>query len=133
MRIAAALAALFAVAGCSHFEHACPAGMLEMWRAELLFGRNVGGKPGVSDADWQAFAAAEITPRFPSGFSVVDAAGQWRGDDGSVVREASKVLVVLAPANGETRARLDAIARAYKARFHQEAVGVVLALSCASF
>lgn len=85
------------------------------------------------DAGWQAFIAAEITPRFPSGFSVIDAAGQWRGNEGATVREPGKVLTVSAAANGETRARLDAIAAAYKLRFHQDAVGMVLTPACASF
>ncbi len=78
MRAAVLALAVFVLAGCGHFGGACPAGLQEMWRAELLFGRNVGGTMGVSETDWQAFAAAEISPRFPSGFSVVDAAGQWR-------------------------------------------------------
>lgn len=32
----------------------------------------------VSDEDWRAFLAAEVTPRFPDGLTVIDAAGQWR-------------------------------------------------------
>lgn len=122
-----------AVAGCSTLEPACPAGTGASWRAELLFGRNIGGSLGVSESDWQAFVAVEVTPRFPSGFTVIDAAGQWRGGGGAAVREPSKVLVVTASANADTRARLDAIAAAYKLRFHQDAVGIVLAPACASF
>jgi hypothetical protein len=122
------------LAGCAEFSAAsCPAGMREMWHAELLFGRIVGNQPGVSDGDWQGFVAAEIAPRFPAGFTVIDAAGEWRGENGSRVQEPSKVVVVVAPAGAETRARFDAIAAAYKLRFHQESVGIVLAPACISF
>ena len=104
-----------------------------MWHSELLFGRNIGRQVGVGEADWQAFVTAEIAPRFPNGFTVNDAAGEWRGEDGSTVQEPSKVVTVVAPAGTETRAGLDAIARAYKVRFHQEAVGIVIESACAAF
>ena len=128
------LAAVGATAGESGGNSAsCPAGMSGRWRAELLFGRDIGTRLGVSDADWQAFAAAEIEPRFPAGFTVVDAAGEWRGADGTAVQEPSKVVLVVAEAGAETRAAIDAIAAAYKLRFHQEAVGIVLTTACVSF
>ena len=130
----AALFAVLPLAGCAATNlAACPAGMSEMWRGELMFGRNIGGTLGVSEADWDAFAAAEIAPRFPAGFTVMDGAGEWRGGDGATVRAPSKILMVVAPRGVETRARLDAIAAAYKVRFHQEAVGMVLEPACVSF
>jgi len=133
MRVIALLAAGLVLAGCAQFRDACPSGMREMWQAQLLFGRNVGASLGVSEDDWQAFVTAEIAPRFPSGFTVVDASGVWRSEDGSTVREPSKTVTIMATAGGETRARIDAVAAAYKLRFHQEAVGVIITPSCASF
>ena len=56
-----------------------------------------------------------------------------RGEDGSIVREPSKMLIVVAPREGGTRARLDAIAAAYKLSFHQEAAGMAVTSACASF
>jgi hypothetical protein len=136
MRSAAILVAFVTLAGCEHLPEAdatCPPGMEDTWQAQVLFGRNINASLGVRDKDWKAFVAAEIVPRFPSGFTVTDASGVWRGSDGAIVHEPSKVLTVLAPAGAETRTRLDAIAAAYKDRFRQEAVGIVIAPACVSF
>jgi hypothetical protein len=47
-------------------------------QAELLFGRNIEGRANVSDAQWTDFLGREVTPRFPDGLTVFEAAGQWR-------------------------------------------------------
>ncbi len=41
-----------------------------------MFGRNIGGKVGVTEEQWTELVAGEITPRFPDGLSVDDALGQ---------------------------------------------------------
>jgi hypothetical protein len=111
----------------------CTGGLRPVTTAELFFGRNIGDAPGVSDADWRAFVDQQVTPRFPDGLTVIDAAGQWRGPGGSVVREPSKVLlVVLSGAPGE-REKLAAIRAAYKAKFRQDAVMLLERQGCAGF
>jgi hypothetical protein len=125
-----------ALAGCGHFgpkPKACPDGMREMWQAQLMFGRNIGGTLGVREEDWKSFVEQVIAPRFPTGFTVTDAGGVWRGANGAAVHEPSKVLMVMAPAGPETRGHLDAIAAAYRSRFRQEAVGIVVMPACAAF
>ncbi|AWV22725.1 Hypothetical protein RADP37_01325 [Roseomonas mucosa] len=114
---------------------ACPAGMRAATVAELFLGRNRAGAPPVGEAEWDAFLASEATPRFPDGLTVLDAAGQWRGADGRVEREASKLLVVVLPGvtAGEARARLDPLAEAYRLRFRQESVLRLLGPGCAGF
>lgn len=47
-----------------------------MVEIELMFGRNIGGKVGVTEEQWTELVAGEITPRFPDGLSVDDALGQ---------------------------------------------------------
>jgi hypothetical protein len=57
--------------------------------ADLLFGRT-----RVSEASWTRFLATEVTTRFPDGFTVFDARGQWRAPGGQKIsRERSKVLM----------------------------------------
>nr|WP_272886702.1 DUF3574 domain-containing protein [Phenylobacterium aquaticum] len=100
----------------------------------MVFGRNIDGRPGVSDADFQSFVDAELTPRFPDGLTVIDATGQWRGGVGRVEREASKlVMLVLPDRSTASLARLDAVRAAYKARFHQESVMILGQPVCAGF
>jgi hypothetical protein len=102
--------------------------------AELMFGRNVGGRLGVSEAAWRHFLASEVTPRFPDGLTVVDAAGQWRHPStGALVREPSKVVTVVMPEQADNQARLDAIIAAYKRQFRQQSVGLVVRPACVAF
>src|SRR5690606_21436721 len=66
-------------------------------RSEVYFGLSKPDGTLVADEDWRRFLDEEITPRFPAGFSVMEARGQYRHADGSIAREASKLLVVAAP------------------------------------
>jgi len=130
---------IFLLAGCASINTedtaraVCPSGLAPRTTVDLYFGRNIGPTPGVSDADWARFVDEEITPRFPAGLSVSDIAGQWRGDDGVIIREPSKaVLIVLSGEDGEY-ARLDAIRGAYRKRFGQESVMLVQRQACVGF
>jgi hypothetical protein len=110
--------------GCAPQQQAalCTAPLKPAVEVDLYFGRAIAGGGEVSDADWASFLATEVTPRFPDGLSVVDAAGQWRGPSGEIARERSKLLVVIvfdAPAHGP---RVQAVIDAYLKRFRQQEV-----------
>ena len=104
-----------------------------MTSAELIFGRSLAAGGFVSDADWAKFIDTEVTPRFPDGLSVLDAQGQWRGPDGAVVREPSKLLLIVIKGTKEAEAKLEAIRAAYKGRFKQQSVLLIEHRECASF
>jgi hypothetical protein len=99
----------------------------------MLFGRDIGARLGVSQANWRAFVAREVTPRFPDGVTVFDAQGQWRGRAGRLVREPSKMLLIVLKGDPDEPARLGAIAHAYEAQFRQEAVLLIEQDACATF
>jgi len=104
-----------------------------MMEIDLLFGRNIGGKLGVTDKRWTAFLAREVTPRFPDGLTVFDAYGQWRDTRRKrVVREQSKVVRIIT-SDADAQAKIDAVVEAYKRRFRQQSVGVVTRPACVSF
>lgn len=106
----------------------------QMAVAELLFGRNIGGRLGVTERQWARFLAREVTARFPDGLTVFDAAGQWRDPRRNrIVRERSKVVMIIMPADSSAQGRIDAIVAAYKQRFLQESVGVVVRPACVTF
>jgi hypothetical protein len=97
--------------------------------AELLFGRS-----NVSERAWDRFLAAEVTPRFPDGLTVYDARGQWRNPQTKkIFRERSKVVMIAMPHSADNDARLQTIIDAYKTRFSQQSVGLILRPSCVSF
>ncbi|NVZ18943.1 DUF3574 domain-containing protein [Pseudomonas costantinii] len=86
-------------------------------RTELYFSLGpLNGTEGViSPARWRAFLDQEVTPRFPDGFSVLDAYGQWR-DHGAKEPErlATKVIVVLHEDTPKHQQDIEAIRLAWK-------------------
>ena len=111
----------------------CPSGTELFAEYRLFFGRSQGGVEVVSEDAWRAFLAEEVTPRFPDGLSVLDAAGQWREGSGTIVRERTKLLLVLAPPGEDAMRRTDEIADAYKRAFGQSSVLRVVTEACVSF
>jgi Protein of unknown function (DUF3574) len=122
------------VIGAAAEPMACNAPLKPQQVAELLFGRKIGDRLGVSETQFLNFLDREITPRFPDGLTVYDARGQWRdGDRNRIVREPSKVVMIVLPGGPEDMARLTEVAEAYKKRFKQQSVGMVLRPACVSF
>jgi hypothetical protein len=135
-RVACALAALAALAPASARAEgatACQAPARSMQAIELMFGRSVDGKVVVGEREWVRFLAREVTPRFPDGLSVVDAAGQYKTVDGVIAHEPSKIVIIIAPDGAETQDRIAVIEAAYKKQFRQQKVVVVTRAVCASF
>lgn len=101
------------------------AGCDERIQTRLFFGME---RPAgrVSEDEWNAFLAEEITPRFPDGLTVTDAVGQWRpaGRPGAVVREPSRVVEIVHGDKSSAAGEVGRIAARYKARYGQESVMV---------
>lgn len=113
---------ILALAGCAA---SCPAGLSPQQDVTLFFGGSV------PDAAWADFAATTLTPAFPDGLTVVAASGQWRDPrTGTVVAEASRVVSVFGQ---PSRATIDAVRDAYRARFAQQSVGLSIRRACAAF
>jgi hypothetical protein len=130
----AVLLVVAGLAGCSATLQieTCPAPLQPTTTANLYFGRSIDGGGEVSDSDWQRFVDQEVSPRFSSGFTVEDGAGQWLGASGPV-REKSKHLQIVLSGRPDDADKLTAIRAAYQTRFHQEAVGLVQTPGCGSF
>jgi hypothetical protein len=88
----------------------------------LFFGRSIPGGGEVTEAQWNAFMAEVVVPRFPEGFSVWRGSGHWKGDDGAPVSERTCVLEIVHAQDPTADAKLEEIARAYRQRFNQDAV-----------
>jgi hypothetical protein len=89
---------------------------------QLFFGLSRPDGGVVSEAEWRAFLADTVTPRFPAGFTVVAAEEQWRDEaSAAILRETSRILLIVHP-EGEGEAALAALTDAYKTRFRQQSV-----------
>jgi Protein of unknown function (DUF3574) len=116
-------------------EYACllPAEQ-RMLVAELFFGRSIKGREPLTDIEWAEFAAQAITPNFPDGFTIFDGEGQWRNPQtGHIASDRTKILLVAVRREPDLARRLSAVIDAYKARFHQQSVGIITRDSCAAF
>ena len=78
----------------------------------------------VTDSEWDEFLRTEVTPRFPDGFTVLEGYGQFRDASSNIIREGSRVLIVLYPrkARRQTDQKIEEIRSAYKRIFAQESV-----------
>jgi hypothetical protein len=134
------IALVAALAGCAHRQIAStPApvaptlsgdaahpGQTRGWvDTKLYFGLGLANAPdkGVSEAQWRDFLDKEVTPRFPSGLSVVDVYGQWQGKNQTTPeRLRSKMLVIDYPDIQENRDKIEAIRTAWKQRTGDQSV-----------
>jgi hypothetical protein len=92
---------------------------------QLYFGLGPADHPeqGTSEAGWRKFLDTEVTPRFPSGLTVVDAYGQWQGSgEKDIERLRSRLLIIVHPDTSAESAKIDAIRAAWKKRTGDESV-----------
>lgn len=134
MRSMAALLAALALAACASVPDAqppsaCPAGEEPLQTAQLFFGRNIAGQPGISEAAFAAFVDEELKPRFPHGLTVLDGGRQWQGSDNELIRQAAKVVVIVLPGRGSDKLLAEVRTR-YKTRFKQDSVLLIVQDSC---
>jgi hypothetical protein len=112
---------------------ACAIGDTALMRDVVYFGRNRPDGGRVGDTEWQEFLTEVVTPRFPSGLTVVEAVGQWRGESGLVEQERSEVVTLLHAGDEPSHRAVTEIAAEYKRRFRQEAVLRERTAICARF
>jgi hypothetical protein len=110
--ISVALAVL--LTACAHVAPRIEEAMLS---DRLFFGQSIPGGGTVSQTEVDAFIADVVKPRFPDGFTVWRARGEWRGGGEEVV-----VLEIVHPAHIRHDRAVQEIAQEYRRRFRQEAV-----------
>jgi hypothetical protein len=96
---------------------------LDFARTELYFGT---AKPdgAVSDEEFLAFLDAQVTPRFPDGLTLLKGDGQFRGEDGTIIKEDSFVLILLYDLESfrDASRKINTIRKLYREQFQQESV-----------
>jgi hypothetical protein len=102
-------------------------------RTELYFGLSKPDGGTVSAAEWDQFLARDVTPRFPEGLTVLDAAGQYQTQSGQLTREDTKLLILIHPAGPEKEKAIGDVIARYKELFRQESVLRVSAPAKVSF
>lgn len=102
--------------------------------AQLFFGLTVPGRGPVTSREWQKFSLSTLTRYFPDGFTAYDGLGQWMDPrTHSIIREPSKVVIVVASDDAQFAKNIVSVADAYRTKFRQQSVGVVTQKVCAAF
>jgi hypothetical protein len=128
---ALACVSVFAACATAPAPH-CATGQQAAIQDLVYFGTD---KPSgrVTPEEWSQFLGEVVTPRFPGGFSVWQASGQWRSASGAIVHEPSYVLSLVHPPGVAIDTAIDELVATYKERFQQEAVLRVRSDACTSF
>ena len=132
----AALAVCAFILSCSSQAQTnpCPEGTEPYTEYRLFFGRGNADNPrAVSDEAWSEFLEDTITVRFPNGLIVLDAYGQYTDSTSTLIKEDTKVLIILVSPDADSAPRIDSIIEEYKRRFTQEGVLRQVINTCISF
>ena len=107
----------------------------ETWRrTELFFGCSKPDGSTISEKQFQQFVSTEITPRFPSGLTVMPSRGQYLDSTGTIIKERSMQIILFYPANlHDANRKIEEIRVAYKQTFQQESVLRVDTVALVSF
>ncbi len=78
-----------------------------MVRTEIFFGLTRDDGKGIDESDWDKFVEDSISVWFPTGFTVIDARGRWRGPDGKILNQNSKIVVLYHDGSEENLRKID--------------------------
>jgi hypothetical protein len=121
--------------GASAEEPSCPfPNEQPMLVTQLFFGTSIKGRGPITAKEWTAFVRRDVAPRFPDGFTVYEAQGEWLNPlSHSVVREKSKVMIIATADTAQARTSITEVSELYRKAFRQQSVGVITRRECAAF
>ena len=96
--------------------------------SRLYMGQTTPGG-AVTELQWRAFVAESVTPRFPSGFTELQAQGHWRDGRGTTIEEGTRIVEIVHDGELVSREHVREVAADYKHRFAQQSVLITQAQS----
>jgi len=113
--------------GCSTFKcNSISQEMTEYGRSfiktEMIFGLSRPDGRALTEDEWQNFVNNTITPGFREGLTVINAYGQWMIPSGEIIKEKSKIVILIYKHTNERNQAIEKIITEYKNSFQQEAV-----------
>lgn len=105
---------LIIAAGCGSNEDTTKEKTPEYVQAEIYCGRNIPGGGEVTEEQFAQFLTGVVTPEFPLGMTVYDAYGQMEDPDGNIVKQRTKVILLVFEKSGMGDESVRKIIDAYK-------------------
>ena len=112
-----AIALALVLTGCAHVGTSPSSASSQLVVDRLYCGLSIPGGGVVTEGEVETFLDEVVEPRFPQGFTVWRARGEWRGGT-----EQTLVLELVHPKEERLDAAVRDIAEEYRRRFRQEAV-----------
>ena len=91
-------------------------------QTELFFGLSKPDGTNVTEEEWNKFVDDYIAPHFENGFTVVDAHGQWLDSKNEIVKENTKIVILIYKRSHDLNSFINNLIDNYKRLFHQEFV-----------
>jgi hypothetical protein len=86
-------------------------------KTEIYCGREIPSGGEVSESEFAAFLDEVVTVEFPLGLTVFDAYGQMEDTSGTIVKQQTKVIVLVYEDNEANSAKVQTVIDAYRSRF----------------
>lgn len=116
MKILSILGIIFILGSCTVFKGQ------KMTKTELFFGLSKSDGQIISSKDWQAFADSVIAKTFTDGSTLIDARGQYLEEDGKLISESSKMLIIVSTLDSKRSKQINLVREKYKKYFQQKSV-----------
>lgn len=116
MKILSILGIIFILGSCTVFKGQ------KMTKTELFFGLSKSDGQIISNKDWQAFADSVIAKTFTDGSTLIDARGQYLEEDGKLISESSKMLIIVSTLDSKRSKQINLVREKYKKYFQQKSV-----------
>jgi hypothetical protein len=84
---------------------------------EIYFGRSISADREISERKFADFLLNQVTPAFPAGMTVYDAYGQMQRRNGEVVKQKTKVVVLVHRNAKADEEAINKIVAAYRSTF----------------
>lgn len=112
---AVAILLLMFLAGCGGTQS--PPGSVKQVSSTIYCGRNIPAGGQVTDAQFADFIDKVVTPAFPAGLTVFDAYGQMRTTAGQIVKQTTKVIVLVHDGSSKRMAAVQNVIDSYRQQF----------------
>jgi len=86
-------------------------------KTEIYCGREIPSGGEVSESEFADFLDEVVTAEFPLGLTVFDAYGQMEDSSGSIVKQQTKVILLVHEDNEANATKIQTVIDAYRSRF----------------
>jgi len=95
-----------------------PVAKSDQWfSTEIYFGRHFTSRGEISEQQFAEFLSHHVTPAFPAGMTVYDAYGQMQHSSGEIVRQKTKVVVLVHSNSKADDDAINKIIATYRSKF----------------